>query len=75
MSLCERTDSCPFFNDQLAHMPATSTLYKHRYCKVDNTRCARFHVLQQLGPDAVPRDLFPNQWKEAEEIIARYKGE
>lgn len=74
MSRCERIENCPFFNDQMANMPATSTLYKHRYCKEDHTRCARLHVLERVGPDAVPTDLFPNQWDRAEKIVKGYKG-
>ncbi len=58
----------------MANMPATSVLYKHRYCKGENSRCARLHVLEEAGPEAVPGDLFPNQWERAAEIIERRRG-
>lgn len=71
---CERIEKCPFFNDQMSNMPATAALYKERYCKGDNERCARYHLLTNVGPESVPGDLFPNQWERAEEIVKRKKG-
>ena len=58
---CECLEKCPSFNDMMKDMPAIADLYKHQYCKTDNSECARFIIFKKLGRDAVPKDLFPNQ--------------
>jgi hypothetical protein len=50
-------------------MPRASDLFKFLYCKGDHSICARFLVLDALGAEAVPVDLFPNHEKRAREII------
>ena len=70
MGECELLSSCPFFQDKMANMPATAEMLKGRYCRKDNSRCARFMVFKALGREKVPADLFPNQVEKAQEIIA-----
>ena len=53
MSRCERLQSCPFFNDQMAHMPVLADQIKKRYCFREWDSCARFRVFKALGPDAL----------------------
>ena len=43
---------------------------KKKYCKEDNSRCARFMVFKKLGKPKVPTDLFPNQIEKATSVIA-----
>ena len=68
---CQCLLTCPFFNDQMADMPAMSDVIKARYCTGDSAPCARFQVYQALGRPAVPRDLYPSEVERAREIIER----
>lgn len=69
MPECDFIAVCPFFNDQLENMPGTAKLYEKTTCRGDFESCARFIVRNALGPDAVPRDLFPNDRERAEKLI------
>jgi hypothetical protein len=71
MADCERLATCPFFNDRMSNMPATTGLFKKRYCQGDNSNCARYMVLQALGKEKLPADLFPNERERAQEIITQ----
>jgi len=70
MADCEVLNLCPFFNDKMANMPGTAAGFKRTYCQGDNSKCARYMVLQALGKPKVPTDLFPNQEDKARTIIA-----
>lgn len=50
-------------------MSATAHIMKKRYCLEDNSKCAGFMVVNALGRQKVPADLFPNQYDRAEELI------
>jgi hypothetical protein len=70
MADCECIGGCVFFNDKMAHKPATAELIKNRYCHSDNSDCARYMVRQTLGKDKVPSDLFPGDLGKAKLIIS-----
>ncbi len=70
MADCELLAGCLFFNDKMAHMPATAELMKNRYCRSDNSQCARFMVFQKLGRPKVPADLIPSNVVKARMIIS-----
>jgi hypothetical protein len=70
MADCELLPTCLFFNDKMATMPSTATLVKDRYCRGDNSQCARYVVYKRLGRPKVPTDLFPNEAQRANKIIA-----
>jgi len=69
MKDCECLAKCPFFNDKMTNMPSAAKLIKYKYCKGDNTECARYIVFLALGSEKVPANLFPNQIKRVEEIL------
>ena len=69
MADCECLKTCPFFNDQMANMPAVADLMKRRYCHTDSSGCARYQVFSRLGRENVPADLFPNQEDYARRIL------
>lgn len=71
MSECELLAGCIFFNDKMADQPATADLLKVRYCKGDNSKCARYMVYKAKGRDNVPPDLFPGQLTRANSIIQK----
>ena len=69
MADCVCLAGCIFFNDKMADMPDMANLYKQRYCRTDNSKCARFMVFSALGRENVPSDLFPNDSERALKII------
>jgi hypothetical protein len=69
MADCPSLPRCPFFNDAMADMPAVANLTKRRLCQGDHAGCARYVVLQALGREAVPPDLWPDQTDRARQIV------
>lgn len=70
MADCQLIEKCIFFNDKMGDMPSMASIYKKRYCRDDNSGCARFQVFQALGRERVPVDLYPNDTDRAAEVIA-----
>lgn len=70
MADCELLAGCPFFNDKMKTSEGLAKLYKLKYCKGDNAKCARYTVFKKLGRPAVPPGLFPNMMGQAQEIIS-----
>jgi len=71
MAECEKLAKCPFFNNQLADMPAVSGLLKQSYCLGDKSECARYEV--SAAGLAVPADLFPNDTARARKLLERIR--
>ncbi len=67
---CDKSSTCPFFNDRLENMPTAATLQKLQYCEGDFERCARFRVETKLGSTSVPGTLFPEDSATADRIVA-----
>ncbi|HOX43628.1 MAG TPA: hypothetical protein PK668_08520 [Myxococcota bacterium] len=70
---CERLATCPFFNDRMSKMPAMADLVKEHYCRQHFDQCARYRVMKALGPNLVPRDLYPSQ-HERVDLMLKPKG-
>ena len=51
-------------------MPAMADQYKSKYCKSDNSGCARHMVFKALGRENVPSNLFPHQLEDARKLAA-----
>jgi hypothetical protein len=68
MADCEMLSKCLFFN-QRANMPAMAEMMKKKYCRGDNTKCARYLVCTRLGREKVPADLTPAQIERAEAML------
>lgn len=68
MADCERLDNCPFFKN-LKHLPRTAEQLTVRYCRGDNSGCARLWVFSNgaLPPD----DLFPNEGERALRVLSQ----
>jgi hypothetical protein len=45
-------------------------IYKKKYCMGNNANCARYMVLQNLGPEYVPDTLYPSMFDVAQQIVA-----
>jgi hypothetical protein len=74
MADCEFIARCVFFNDRMDKMPSITERLKVKYCKGDNSGCARYMVVTTLGREKVPSDLYPGQADRAKQIIAESKG-
>lgn len=72
MTRCELTETCIFFNDQMANMPSTASVYKKIYCESDWQTCGRYMIFKAIGRENVPKDLFPNQAERAAAIIKNH---
>lgn len=72
MARCELTETCIFFNDQMASMPSTAAVYKKIFCEQDFANCGRYMIFKAIGRENVPKDLFPNQGDRAQAIIANH---
>lgn len=69
MADCEFASRCPFFNNQLAAMPVLAEWLKRIYCRNRYPECARYMVRQALGPDKVPKNLFPDDHQRADLLM------
>jgi hypothetical protein len=45
------------------------SIFKKKYCLGNNAACARYMVLQSLGPGHVPNTLYPSMNDVARQII------
>ena len=70
MGRCELTERCIFFNDKMHDYPFAAEQMKQQYCLEDNMSCARHMVLEALGRENVPSDLFPHDVQRANRVIA-----
>jgi hypothetical protein len=68
MADCEKITKCVFFNDKMAHKPATAEIMKNNYCRSDKNQCARYQVA--LSGKPVPPDLYPSQANRVIEIVS-----
>ena len=69
MPECKLLETCPFFNDKMPIDSGMGAMYKKKYCENDNTSCARYMVVEALGREKIPANLFPNMIDKAEKTI------
>ncbi|MGC4118699.1 MAG: hypothetical protein QM765_29905 [Myxococcales bacterium] len=71
MAQCPNNTTCPFLSSRMAgKYPNIVDLMKQRYCERDSSGCARLAVSTQLGGEAVPPDLAPNDFARARSLLA-----
>ncbi len=70
MGTCGNFGNCALFSGALSQKPATTKLLKRMFCDGKYTGCARYFLLNALGPDKVPPGMFPGDMKLAKEIAA-----
>ena len=71
MADCELIATCIFFNNVMADMPVMSDIMKERYCRRDNSKCARYMIFKEVGREKVPSNMFPVEKDRAEKIISQ----
>lgn len=73
MAMCEKFEKCPFYQGKMDCDKGIGALYRKTYCEGDKTKCARYIVSTQCGPEFVNNSLYPNMDKKAQEILANNK--
>lgn len=69
MEPCERLEKCVFYQGKMIVESGMGAVLKARYCLGNKHNCARYMVLQQLGPAYVDNSLFPHMKDRALELI------
>lgn len=70
MAECECLKGCPYFeSDLMKEIDQMAQLRQEKYCKGDNSLCARYMVFKALGKENVPLDLLLIQTDRAKELI------
>lgn len=70
MAKCEFIETCPFFHDKLGNKPVEVDDMKQKFCQSNNLNCARYMVVNSLGKDKMPDDLYPDEKNRAYMHIA-----
>ncbi|MGA1821378.1 MAG: hypothetical protein ACMUIG_02490 [Thermoplasmatota archaeon] len=70
MTDCDYLSTCPFFNDRMDYIPEKAEQMKNGYCRRAGEGCARYMVLNAIGRENVPSDLYPMQLIRAEKLIS-----
>ena len=70
MAECELIEKCPFFHGKLADKPVEVNELKEKYCRTNNLNCARYMIVQSVGKEHMPEDLYPHEKTVAYGIIA-----
>jgi hypothetical protein len=73
MADCPLISKCAFFNDEMKEKPGMTKMYKSKYCRGDNTKCARWLISTTVGKEYVTLSIYPNMVKKADEIITEAK--
>lgn len=73
MDMCERFVKCPFYQDKMVIETGIGKILKKRYCEANKKECARYMVLQSIGPEYVDNSLFPHMKDRAFELIQMNK--
>jgi hypothetical protein len=66
---CELLDTCYFFRYEM-HVESIANRFKNRYCHSCKEACAIYMVYSAMGSEALPRDLYPNEYDRALSILA-----
>lgn len=61
MGKCELLETCPFFQGKLGNKPDQIDELKEKYCLSNNLNCARYMIVNSLGRDNMPDDLYPHE--------------
>lgn len=72
MSICEKFEKCPFYNDKMSCDSGIGAMYKKTYCEGDKTKCARYTVATKCGPQFVDNNLYPNMMDRAAALVLEH---
>lgn len=66
---CELLETCNFFVHEM-HVESIANRFKNRYCLSCKEACAIYMVYSSMGWDVLPKDLYPNEYDRALDILA-----
>ncbi len=67
---CERIDICGFFIYEMK-VESIAHRFKDRYCHSCKEACAIYMVFSSCGDANIPRDLYPNEYDRALDILSK----
>lgn len=67
---CEKLAKCPFYQGKMDINKGVGAMYRKNYCEGDKTKCARYIVATQLGPEYVTNNLYPNMTDAVNKLLA-----
>ena len=67
---CELLDICSFFIYEIK-VESIAHRFKDRYCNSCKEACAIYMIYSSSGPSSIPRDLYPNEYDRALEILSK----
>ena len=71
---CECLKDCLYFKSAIFdEIDGMREIRQQKYCKGDNSTCARYMIFKALGKEYVPKNLLPSQVEKAKEIIEQNK--
>lgn len=70
MEMCEYLESCPFYLGTMSRRSDNIESLKQEYCRKSPLRCARHMIIEALGEERVPEELFPDEKMTAYGLIA-----
>jgi hypothetical protein len=68
--LCELFDKCSFFINEI-RITSIALRFKERYCLSCKEACALYMVYSSMGQHYIPKDLYPNEYDRALNIMAK----
>ena len=70
MGQCEIIEECPFYQGELADKGVDVDELKEKYCRNNSLNCARYMIVQSVGKEHMPADLYPHEKAVAYGVIA-----
>lgn len=70
LNTCERLGICDFFIYEMK-VDSIAGRFKRRYCHSCKEACAIYMIYSALGASFIPRDLYPNEYNRALDILAQ----
>jgi hypothetical protein len=69
---CEIFECCQFFKDNLRQLPKTAEYIKSKLCHGEFQKCSRYMIFKELGSEAVPFHLNPDDVEQVKKIRECY---
>lgn len=71
VTICELLEHCSFFIHEMT-IESIAHRFKERYCRSCKEACAIYMIYSSCGLDAVPSDLYPNEYDRALDILSKF---
>ena len=71
--VCDKFETCKMFSEYLSQTSSLVSSFQQKFCRVNNTECARYILLEKVGSKEIPIDLFPNERSRALSILKEFQ--